>query len=224
MIACLYSGGKDSTLAMHIAAKEGMRAELLITLIPDNEYSYMFHRPNIEYTALQAEAMGLRHVFSRTSGEKEAELDDLEKALVSNNVGYLITGATSSEYQRSRIAAICKRNSIEMLSPLWGIDPRAELNELSENYNAIITRVAAEGFTKDMLGKRIDKDMVERLLKLNIKYGTNPLFEGGEAESFVLDAPMFKKRIAIEKAEIKWKNNSGDYLILAAHLESKEHL
>ncbi len=219
--ACLYSGGKDSTLALHKAVKSGKKIDLLITMRPENEYSYMFHYPNTAYTSLQAEALGIRQVFADTKGEKELELMDLERVLKENDVKLLVTGATYSSYQADRINNICKNLGIESVAPLWHIEPLEELNELSSDFNAIITSVSAEGFDKSFLGARIDDKIIKRLQELNKRYKVNMLFEGGEAESFVLDAPLFRKRIIIEKAKTEWDGSTGRYMIEQAHLESK---
>ncbi|MCL4363408.1 diphthine--ammonia ligase [Candidatus Marsarchaeota archaeon] len=221
MIACLYSGGKDSTLALHKAYMMGIKAELLITMISKNEYSYMFHRPNVEFSGMQAKALGIRHLLVMTEGEKEKELDDIEIALNDNSVTRLITGAVASTYQRDRINRICERLGIEHISPLWGIDPMEELNELSSDYNAIITHVSAEGLDESFLGSRIDDMIIGRLVNLNKRYGINMLFEGGEAESFVLDAPLFKEKIIIDEARSEWDGSIGNYIIEKAHLEMK---
>ncbi|MCL4374124.1 MAG: TIGR00289 family protein [Candidatus Marsarchaeota archaeon] len=221
MKACLFSGGKDSTLALHKASAE-KSVELLITMLSQNDDSYMFHKANIGYTKLQAEAMGIEQKIFETKGEKEAELLDLEKALVENNVTELVTGATASEYQKSRIDQLCKAHGITHIAPLWHTDPLEELRELCESYDAIVTKVAAEGFDDSYLGARIDGSMVERLKLLNQKYGVNMLFEGGEAESFVLDAPMFKKRIEIKKAHKEWDGFVGLYVIDEAVLSAKQ--
>lgn len=221
MLASLYSGGKDSTLAIHRLHEHGLRTELLITMVSENEFSYMFHKPNVQFTKLQAEAMGIRQVMARTRGEKETELADLEKAFRSNGVTELVTGAVASTYQRDRIARICERLSIKLHSPLWGIDPLVELAELSKNYDAIVTQVSAEGFDDSMLGARIDEKMITKLKALHEKYRINMLFEGGEAESFVLDAPLFRKRIAITKAHKEWDGDVGRYIIDSAELVGK---
>ncbi|BCS91119.1 MAG: TIGR00289 family protein [Candidatus Micrarchaeota archaeon] len=222
MKAALISGGKDSMLALHKAIDSGIKIDLLITIISKNEFSYMFHRPNAELTSLQAEALGIRHIFGYTSGEKELELDDLERILVDNNVDLLVTGAIESRYQKDRIDSICKRHNIDSYAPLWHIDPLEELNELSDRFNVIITQVSAMGLDESFLGKRIDKLMINRLLEVHKKYKINLLFEGGEAESFVLDAPLFKKRIKIEKAHIEKRGDASIYKIDSAILESKD--
>ncbi len=221
MMACLFSGGKDSTLAIHKAAERGIRTELLITVKPENDYSYMFHKPNVDYTPLQAEAMGIRQVFGFTKGEKELELNDLRDILARNRVTGLITGATASKYQKDRIEAICGELNISCISPLWHIDPLGELNEISERFDSIIVQVSAEGLDESYLGARVDETLIKRLLALNKKYGINLTFEGGEAESFVLDAPLFKKRIVVKAAHKDWGHGVGKYSIDNAVLEAK---
>ncbi len=220
--ACLYSGGKDSTLALHKAVAMGIRIDLLITMQPKRTDSYMFHHPNTKWTSLQSQALGIRHIFAETHGEKEAELEDLERTLVENDVTLLVTGATYSKYQADRIARILEEHKMQNVAPLWHIEPMEELNELSATFDAIITSVSAEGFGEDMLGQRIDERMINRLIDLNKKYGANMLFEGGEAESFVLDAPLFKKRITILDAETEFSKGRGTYIIKDAILENKK--
>lgn len=219
--ACLFSGGKDSTLALHKAIALGIKINLLITMRSRNRYSYMFHYPNTGLTRLQAESMGIRQVFVDTEGRKEEELYDLEHAFVSNNVRLLVTGATYSRYQSERINGIASRLGIESVAPLWHIDPYEELNTISSDFEAILTAVSAEGLDETFLGRRIDKEMISRLAELNKRYGINMLFEGGEAESFVLDAPLFSRRILIQKAESEWDGARGMYLIKEAALAAK---
>ncbi len=222
MIACLFSGGKDSTLALHKVAEAGKNVELLITMVSENEFSYMFHKPNINLSSLQAEALQTRQVVYNTKGEKERELDDIERALRENGVTELVTGAVASNYQKDRIERICEKLSINAISPIWHIDPLSELLELANYYNVILTQVSAAGFDESFLGAKIDNKLVEKLLKINEKYRINMLFEGGEAESFVLDAPLFKKRIEVTKSHVTWSGSVGRYVIDGARLVDKK--
>lgn len=219
--ACLFSGGKDSTLALHRAIGLGIDVDLLITMKSSNKESYMFHYPNVELAALQAEALGVRHVFGTTAGLKEEELKDLERTLKENGVKLLVTGATFSKYQADRINAIAKRLGIEHMAPLWHIDPIEELNELAERFEVILTSVSAEGLDTSLLGNRIDKQMIEKLKEANKKHGINLVFEGGEAETFVLDAPLFRKKIKVKKARTEIEGIRGAYLIEDAELIAK---
>lgn len=222
MIAALFSGGKDSTLALHKASREGSKPDLLITMHSGNPDSYMFHKPNIAFTSMQAEALGIKHIVWFTEGKKEKELEDLERALEENGVKTLVTGAIASTYQKARVDALCKKLGIIHIAPLWGADPVEEITEVASTMTAIITKVAAEGFDQSFLGKVIDARIIDRLLQLNKKYRINVAFEGGEAESFVLDAPMFAKSIEITKAHAVWNGMTGEYVIEDAKLVEKK--
>jgi diphthine-ammonia ligase len=221
MFACLFSGGKDSTLALHKAWNAGKKADLLITMVPENEYSYMFHKVDIGFTGLQAEALGIRHVMAQTAGEKENELRDLERVFKEQGVTELVTGAVASVYQRDRVNSICKRLGIDHIAPLWGINPVDELREIAKDYKVIITQVTAEGLDESYLGAEMDDPMVERIIALNKRYGIHMAFEGGEAETFVLDAPMFRKRIKVVRAHKVWDGKTGQYVIEEAALSNK---
>ncbi|RLG72167.1 MAG: ATP-binding protein, partial [Thermoprotei archaeon] len=50
--AALFSGGKDSTYALHLAMLKGLEIVCLITLKPLREDSWMFHYPSVEITKL----------------------------------------------------------------------------------------------------------------------------------------------------------------------------
>ncbi|MCL4383398.1 MAG: diphthine--ammonia ligase [Candidatus Marsarchaeota archaeon] len=221
MLACLFSGGKDSTLALHKIYESGKSIDLLITMVSENDFSYMFHKPNIKYTCLQADALCIKQVFANTLGQKEKELKDLESALEQNNVTELVTGAVASQYQKERVDKMCKKLNITHISPLWHIDPMNELNELANNFKVIITQISADGFDKEFLGATINQDIIHNLLKVHEKYNTNLLFEGGEAESFVLDAPLFKKQIKIIKAHKEFEGMVGQFKIDEAILINK---
>ncbi|MCX6711040.1 MAG: TIGR00289 family protein, partial [Candidatus Woesearchaeota archaeon] len=53
-LGVLFSGGKDSCYAMHIAAEKN-EISCLISIFSKNTESYMFHTANIELVNRQAE-------------------------------------------------------------------------------------------------------------------------------------------------------------------------
>ena len=55
---------------------------------------------------------------------------------------------------------------------------------------------------KDWIGKKIDKNFIEKMRELNKKYGVNPAGEGGEYETFVLNCPLFKKPVKLSEVKI----------------------
>ncbi len=136
------SGGKDSTLALHMAAEKEQVA-CLITLVSKNPESYMFHTPNINLTALQAEALGLPLVSVATAGQKETELADLEQAIARSKEQFsldgVVTGAVESVYQASRVQGICNRLGLYSFNPLWKHDQQKLLETLiAQKFKVII--------------------------------------------------------------------------------------
>mgnify|MGYP005839670483 CR=1 FL=1 len=224
-LGVLFSGGKDSTLALHKAA-EKEEIVCLITLVSENKESFMFHTPNIDVTALQAEAMGLPLIKKVTKGKPEEELKDLEEAIAQAvncfKIEGVVTGAVESVYQSKRIQSICDRLNISCISPLWKKNQKALLEELMEKgFKVIIAGVFAYPLDKSWLGKEINKELIERLSRIGEKFGLNISGEGGEIETTVLDAPLFKKKIEILDFSIEAKGNSGVLVIKRALLAPK---
>jgi ABC transporter with metal-binding/Fe-S-binding domain ATP-binding protein len=224
-LGVLFSGGKDSTLAL-AKAKEKNEVVCLITLISENKESYMFHTVNVGLTTLQAEALDLPIIQRVTEGRKEEELEDLKKAMqeakTTFNIEGIVTGAIQSEYQAGRIRKICAELDLQCLNPLWKKDQKELLKEIvEEGYKTIISGVFAYPLDRSWLGREIDREMIDRLVKLQEKYGISPAGEGGEIETTTLDAPPFKKRIEILESEIKTKGDSGVLVIKKARLIGK---
>jgi ABC transporter with metal-binding/Fe-S-binding domain ATP-binding protein len=223
----LFSGGKDSTLALHKAVKKGEEVVCLITVISENRESYMFHTPNIDITRLQAEALGLPLIRKMTEGKREEELEDLKKAIIHAKKKFkiegIISGAVESVYQTERIKKICDGLRLFCLNPLWKMNQRELLEEIvRENFKVIISGVFAYPLDSSWLGKEIDAKIIEKLVKLSEEYGLSPSGEGGEIETTVLDAPLFKERIKILDYEVDAKGNSGIFTIKKAMLVKKE--
>ena len=223
--AVLFSGGKDSTMAVYKAIEEDYDVEYLVSMLSDNPESYMFHVPNIHITDLSSEAMGIPLIKAKTHGVKEKELDDLKRVLnklKDKGVEAIFAGALASEYQKSRIDQLCKDLGLMSNAPLWHIDPKEYMEEIIDSgFEVIIISVSAEGLDESWLGRRIDHELLEEIINLNSKYGMHMAFEGGEAETLVLDSPIFKKRIKIIESSNVWDRDSGYLMITKAELENK---
>lgn len=221
----MYSGGKDSTYAAWLASKEDELA-CLITLFPKSDMSYMFHFPNLKWTSLQARAIGVPLFTESTEGIKEEELADLERALARSKAQYglegIYTGALASVYQKSRVERICKNVGLECISPLWGSDPEAHLRRLvRDGFSVIIVSVSALGLDQSWLGAKLDGFSIDKLVALGKKFRFHVGLEGGEGETFVLDAPSFSNRIEIRSSIKHWQGDSGYLEITDADLVPK---
>lgn len=223
--AVLFSGGKDSTMAVYKAMEDGNDVKYLFAMISENPHSYMYHVPNIHITELSAQAMNIPLIKGVTKGEEEKEVDDLKDALINlKNLGVeaIYSGALYSVYQKSRIDKICADIGLESIAPLWQRDSEEYMRELIDlGFEIILTGVAAEGLDESWLGREVDEESLEELIKLNEKFGINIAFEGGEAETLVLDCPIFNKKIKILESDKKWSYDNGFLDIKDAILEDK---
>jgi diphthine-ammonia ligase len=224
-VGVLFSGGKDSLYACWKAMQKE-EVVCLVTVISKNEESYMFHTPNISLAALQAEAAGLPLLEVETAGQKEEELDDLRLALTRAKERFgiegVVTGAILSVYQATRIQRICFELGLWCFNPLWYADQEAYMEELlASGFRVVIAGVFSYPFEASWLGREIDQRTLEELRKIASKHRITLTGEGGELETFVLDAPFFSRRIEIEQASTTYSNYHGVYRIEQARLVEK---
>ncbi len=223
-LAALISGGKDSSFAIWNAIQDGHVITDLITIVPENEDSYMFHSTNIHLTHLISEACGIPLTCAPSSGEKEKELDDLKSALARVKVDGVAVGAIASDYQASRVGRICEELGLKMYAPLWHKEPEALLREMIELMDIRMVKVAAWGMDESWLGRKFDEKLIDDLKALNRKYRVHLAGEGGEYETLVLDAPYYMKKINLLETEIAWMGNYGVMKVIRADLREKENI
>jgi diphthine-ammonia ligase len=219
--AVLFSGGKDSGLALSYAL-EYTNVKCLIIMHSTNSESYMFHTPNIKWAEVQAKATGIPYIIQTTAGEKEKELKDLESAIKKVKMKYkvqaIITGAIESIYQASRVQVITNSLGMECFNPLWQKDQVELLEELiKKKFDVIIIGTFGEGLDR-LIGRKIDKKFIDEIRLLRDRLKINPAGEGGEYESFLLGAPYYKKPLRIIKNNII-KDDSGGIVM---HIEQLE--
>ncbi len=203
--AVLYSGGKDSSYALHTAQQETEVTD--VVTVHAEPGSYMYHVPASEVAATAADAMTATHTAVDVEGDDE--LQPVEDALSELDVDAVYTGAVESEYQRSRVDDVARRLDVEHRAPLWHRDPEDALREIADTYEVVVTAVAADGLTEDWLGRKLDTAAVEEILELRRRKGVHPLGEGGEYESLAVAGPHLDFRIEIEYST-EWDGVRGE--------------
>ncbi|WP_207590612.1 diphthine--ammonia ligase [Halomontanus rarus] len=235
----LFSGGKDSSWALYRALETGLAVDRLVTVHPTGD-SYMYHVPETDLATLAAESIGIDLLDvepddfdaadatdSGTQGDDELEpleaaLRDLDAELSetgSGGIAGVTAGAVESEYQTSRIEAMCERLECDLFAPLWQEDPRELADEmLAAGFEILIVQVAAQGLDESWLGRPLDEDALADLEALNEEYGVHVLGEGGEFETLVVDGPHMDRRIDLEY-ETEWEGTRGRIRVSEARLE-----
>ena len=228
----LFSGGKDSSWALYRALETGLPVSHLLTVHPSAD-SYMYHVPETGLARLAADAVGVDHVevtaddldateAMDAGAQGDRELAPLERALrglvADREVAGVTAGAVESEYQTSRIEALCDRLGLDLFAPLYGEAPeRLGRAMVDAGFEIRVVAVAAAGLDESWLWRRLDDAALDDLLALQDRYGVHPLGEGGEFETVVVAGPHMDGRLDVDH-ETEWDGHRGRVHVTGARL------
>jgi ABC transporter with metal-binding/Fe-S-binding domain ATP-binding protein len=223
-LACLFSGGKDSTYAIHLAKKQGHDIVCLLSIFTKSEESHLLHYPNLKWTKLQSESMNIPQLtIHSNSDETNDELIVMEKLLQNAKEQFqiegLVHGGIKSKFQKEKFETLCLKLNLVSIAPLWKTEPEKYMNELLDSdFHFMMITVSSDGLDEQWLGKLISKFDIKILNNLSDKFGFNLNFEGGEAETFVIDCPLFSNPIKINEFIKNWDGYRGRFEIVDAEL------
>ena len=224
-LAALFSGGKDSTYSIFKAKQDGHSVDCLITIVPKSEESMLLHYPNMPITKLQSSSMGIPQIYIESqSNDTEFEtnliIKSLKEIVQDYGVEGLIQGGILSEFQKKHFNKVCESLNLKLISPVWQQDQKQYMkNLIRDNFRFIITSVSADGLDDSWLGTEINNENLEKLELLSKKFGFNLNFEGGEAETLVVDCPLFSYPITIKKSRKIWDGYRGRFEIEEAKID-----
>ena len=225
-VTCLVSGGKDSVFALWVALHK-YKVQSIITIYPEESDSYLFHIPNCKHVGLIAHMLSIPHIIVYSSKNNlDHEIKVLKDVLEETKTEAVITGGIRSDYQRYKFNRAAKLAGMKCLSPLWRLKPETLISELfTNNFNVIFVAVSSMGLGKDLLGKKMTFENIERIRKITTGTDLSLIGEGGEYESFVLNAPFFPSEIKILRSRVHWNETreEGFFEILEAKLVEKIH-
>ncbi|HHT75646.1 MAG TPA: diphthine--ammonia ligase [Methanomassiliicoccaceae archaeon] len=222
-LALLFSGGKDSTYAAYIMTQMGHRIVALVSVVPSDAHSWVFHVPNLRFLPQMAEAMGLPLHTECSTGEEESDLEALRKVLSGLEVDGVVTGAIASDYQWDRMNQVCEDLGIRTFSPLWRKEQDMLLEDMIlSGVRFVPVRVSCEGLDGSWLGREIDIPALNDLRELSERYGINISGEGGEYETLVLDSPLHRARLDLRDVRKEMSRDEGNLIIGRVKLEVKD--
>ncbi|HCG77045.1 TPA: diphthine--ammonia ligase, partial [bacterium] len=153
---------------------------------------------------LQSEALNIPLLQQRcgwTTYEREFKKAVLK--LKKKGIEAGVFGDIDFQEHRDWVERVCREVGIKAELPLWSKGRKELLEEfILAGFEAIIVAVKAEVLGKDWLGKKIDKNLVRELEKKKIDL----CGESGEYHTFVINGPIFKRRIKILKSNKVFKD------------------
>ena len=201
--ALLWSGGKDSALALHRARKSGLDVTLLQTFYESETGRVRFHGTRVQMIGRQAAAIA-GGVSLGTDGTTWAAMparleEQLLKLRAAGYAGVVLGDihlADVRAWYETRVTAAGLRH----VEPIWGEPPQALLQEFVDSGGrAVVTCVDLARLDESWLGRVIDADFARDIAKA----GVDACGENGEYHSFAFAGPVFEHEVAWRLGETR---------------------
>jgi uncharacterized protein (TIGR00290 family) len=196
--AVLWTGGKDSALALYEARSAGYFIDRLVTFAPlDPEF--LAHP--IAIMRAQAQAMGLPHeVVEIGSDVRAGYRSTFARLHQQDGITVLITGDIDLvEDMPNFVCECCRGLDMKVFMPLWQRNRQDLMRKLvGLDFEVIFTLVRQPWLMADWLGRRIGIESLQALEELHHATGMDICGENGEYHTMVLNGPIFRERIMLE--------------------------
>jgi uncharacterized protein (TIGR00290 family) len=185
----MWSGGKDSALALHRARTSGMEVARLITFYDAATNRVRFHATRIQLLQAQAAAAGAEiQAIGSSWREMEERLMEALAQLRAEGFAGVVLGdihlADVRAWYEERVTAV----GLQHVEPIWGEPPAELVREFVQSGGrAVVTCVDLGRLDPSWLGRTIDQQFAEEIATTDI----DPCGENGEYHSFAFQGPVF---------------------------------
>ncbi len=202
--AIMWSGGKDSALALWRARRAGLEVASLLTFYDGDTGRIRFHATRIGLIAAQAARLGIP---LRSHGTSWKAFEDSFRAALADLAGRGFAGVIFGDIHLADVRAWYEERvraaGLDHVEPLWQHDPGALLEEfVGSGARAVITCCELAKLDERWLGRIID----ERFLGEITATGVDPCGENGEYHSFAFAGPLFATPVGWTLGERRREN------------------
>lgn len=197
--ALMWSGGKDSALALQRAGAAGIEVARLINFHDAATGRVRFHATRVDMVQAQAHALGIElRTIATTWPEMEGRLAEELATLRSEGFAGVVLGdihlADVRAWYEERVSAA----GLQHVEPLWAEEPARLVREFVETGGrAVITCVDCVRLDASWLGRILDEHFIEEIGAT----GVDPCGENGEYHSFAFQGPMFARPVGWRPGE-----------------------
>jgi uncharacterized protein (TIGR00290 family) len=195
--AMLWTGGKDSSMALYEANQNGYCVRCLITFAP-TEPNFLAHP--LAFIKMQAQALALPHYVLPISApfdkSYEASLRRLQEKMGINCVvtGDIAEVGGNPNWIRERSRPV----GMSVHTPLWGRDRNALLRQLLDRgFRARFSCVNTRWLSENWIGRELNDSAIAELRIIRERTGLDLCGEEGEYHTMVVDGPRFTRGIGI---------------------------
>jgi uncharacterized protein (TIGR00290 family) len=192
--AMMWSGGKDSALALHRARLAGLDVKLLITFYAEATQRVRFHATRLAAIEAQTDAihgMELKAMGASWDAMETLFLDELAHLRLRGFTGVICGDIHLAEvraWYEERVTA----SGLEHVEPIWGEPPTDLLKEfVGIGGRAVVTCVDLTRLDASWLGRIIDETFSNEICAT----GIDACGENGEYHSFAFQGPIFSRPV-----------------------------
>ena len=191
--ALMWSGGKDSALALDRSWRAGLDIGRLISFYDSATRRVRFHATRVEMLEAQAAAIGVELQAIPTSWpEMEASLGRELAHLQAEGFAGVVLGdihlADVRDWYETRVVAA----GLEHVEPIWAEPPPTLLREfIASGGRAVLTCVELAKLDSSWLGRVTDEEFAGEIENT----GVDACGENGEYHSFAFSGPVFKQPV-----------------------------
>lgn len=198
--ALMTSGGKDSTLALDRARRDGLHVTCCVNLFEGTTRRVRFHGVRHQLIKLQAKALGLELLQASTHPpDFETAFVRLLEQLKSRGFDGVVFGNVHLQDVRAWYEKRVSSAGLEHVEPLWGAPPIEIAWEVVERgYHSLVVSVDLARPAAGMLAREFDADLVT---EIGVTEDLDPLGEQGEYHTFVYDGPAFSDPVVFTIGE-----------------------
>lgn len=191
-----YSSGKDSTLAIYKAIKEGMEPVKLILTQNDDPAISWFHGLSDEMVEALQQILNIP--IERVVTNSEAYAKDFEEALCKGKeegAEVCVFGDIDIEGHLEWCSERCKNAGLEAYFPLWHRNRKSVvLDFINSGFSTYLTVVNTDVMSEKYIGKQLTEEIVKQLEH----EGVDVCGENGEYHSLVTDGPIFTHSLDVK--------------------------
>lgn len=201
-VAVCWSGGKDSCLALYRLLQEKHEVVCLISMVSEEDVRNHAHGIPLEILQLQADAIDLPLIMVDSAGEYEVSLvKSLTSIKEQFGIDAIAFGSLYMEEDRKWNEQVAEKAGLDALFPVWILKEQAsELLEefISLGFQSIVCRASANILDSTWTGRELNTSFCEDIeVTKSCSMG-----EHGEYHTFVVDGPIFGKRLEIVHSDV----------------------
>ena len=194
--AVLWTGGKDSALALQVSLNLYDIRRLVCFVPADDRQFYAHPTPLME---LQARKIGIPIEFMPIAEPYRSSYRQQIRVLRDSGIETLITGDISTVNGMPNWIESVATNLVGVYKPLWELDRHTILNTLiAEKFEVLCSLAYKKFFLPTITGRYLDAELISELKRLPV----DACGEQGEYHTWVLDAPFFKESLQLKGTRV----------------------